>query len=185
MGTTANGLPYPTDNSTFDPPAHLTALASALDRKTVGVFATTADRDLAYPTPSEGQIAYTQTDDVLWLYRAGTWRKLFYDSGWLTLTPNSPFIAGPGGIHYTVLNGVCHWQMDVQRTVSSWTDPISIITFPAGVRPPWPHYYFALRQGTSAEAAENLTIATNGVMTLGTGGANGDHIYSSGTFPVG
>lgn len=159
---------------------------------TVPRFSSSATRDTGYAsfvsdggTMADGMVSTTtDTAGGLWLRKSGAWRLELSDTGWSNLSPNSPFVAGAGGARYKVLNRVCYFQMDLLRNTSAWTDPVSVLTFPSGARPAFSQYFFALRQGVSAEVAENLTIASTGVMTLGVSGAAGDHVYASGCFPI-
>lgn len=187
MATTANGLPIVTDDDTFDPPAHFSNLSSTLDRKIVGGFASTVERDLAYPTPSDRQIVYTDDDDVLWLRRAGVWRKLFSDSGWLNLPLNSPWAAvtgtGSPGAKYRLKTDECHFAFRLTRG-SGWTGPVQVGTFPEGARPPFAHDFRATKDATDGIGDMKLTVYQTGLVELNNNGQANNVVYVAGSFPI-
>lgn len=56
-----------------------------LQDQVVSTFATTAARDAAITSPSEGMIAYSKADDAYYIYSGSAW--IPYDIGWVAWTP--------------------------------------------------------------------------------------------------
>ena len=56
--TPLQGWPIPVNGDDPDIPGDMAALAKAIEKKVVGIYATTADRDAKITAPTEGQFAY-------------------------------------------------------------------------------------------------------------------------------
>jgi hypothetical protein len=54
-------------------PADLLAIATAIEKRLVGVYATPADRDAKMTTPQEGMFAFTKDTDTFWFRSATAW----------------------------------------------------------------------------------------------------------------
>jgi hypothetical protein len=61
----------------------LLAIATAIEKRLVGVYADVADRNTKMATPAEGMFAFTKADDKFW-YRSAT--------AWVEFPPAQPSI---------------------------------------------------------------------------------------------
>jgi len=76
--TTANqGLPYPEEADTPDPPRDFLALANAVEKKLVMAFTSAADRDAKVTAPVEGMLAVLKDVNQAHLYFDGAWSQLY------------------------------------------------------------------------------------------------------------
>lgn len=82
MPTTTNfSLPYPQSSDSVDVPRDIGALASAVDTRllnTIRVFASTAARDSAIPSPAAGMVVYINSDDAnegFYFHTGSAWLK--------------------------------------------------------------------------------------------------------------
>lgn len=75
MATTTpqQALPIPDETDKPDVPTHISNLALALEKKLVGTYVSTAARDTAITTPADGQFAYIQSTNKLYVYQDGAW----------------------------------------------------------------------------------------------------------------
>lgn len=71
--TPAQGFPVPTSGDHPDIPGDLLKLATAIEKRVMGVYATAAARDAAIPTPVDGQFAYLQNNDTVQIYQNTAW----------------------------------------------------------------------------------------------------------------
>lgn len=71
--TPAQGFPVPTSGDHPDIPGDLLKLANAIEKRVMGVYATTSARDAAIPTPATGQFAYITGTNVVQVYQNGSW----------------------------------------------------------------------------------------------------------------
>lgn len=71
--TPMQSFPFPTDADDPDIPGDLEALANAIERRVVGVYANAADRDSKIPSPQTGQFAYLIGTNELTVYQGATW----------------------------------------------------------------------------------------------------------------
>lgn len=115
-----------------------------------------------------------------------SWRRYRFAEtpSWSNLALNAPFTATSEGARYTVHEGVCHFRVSATRT-TVWSPPVSLWTFPAGVRPPHNDYPFTFTRSGSAIAAGFVLVDTDGTATFyDVGGAANDIYRVSGSFPV-
>jgi hypothetical protein len=66
--TPLQGWPIPVNGDDPDIPGDMAALAKAIEKKVVGTYTTTADRDAKITAPTEGQFAYVLGNDTLYCY---------------------------------------------------------------------------------------------------------------------
>ena len=79
MATTTpmQGWPVPTSGDDPDIPADLLALASAIEKRVVGVYSGIVDRAAKVTAPTAGMIAFLQdTQDYTW-YNGTSWAQLW------------------------------------------------------------------------------------------------------------
>ena len=75
-GTTpAQGFPVPVAADDPDIVADVTSLAKAIEKRVVGVYATSAARDTATNAAGveEGMFAFTKNDNRMWYYSGTAW----------------------------------------------------------------------------------------------------------------
>jgi hypothetical protein len=78
MATTANqGLPYPTTADDPNVPQDLQALAEALEKKLVMVFASVADRSAKVSAPTSGMLSVMTDTDVIEFYDGAAWKRVY------------------------------------------------------------------------------------------------------------
>ncbi len=75
MATTTPGqsLPVPTGTDDPDIPADLLALASAIEKRLMGVYNNATDRSARVTAPQEGQFAYLKDTKLVYRYDGAAW----------------------------------------------------------------------------------------------------------------
>jgi len=77
------GIPIPDSSDVADIPTHLDNIVDEMEVRTNLVFASTAARDAALPSPQQGVQCYTEADDYTWVYSGSAWvRVATYTSTW-------------------------------------------------------------------------------------------------------
>lgn len=71
--TTIAGLPVPEETDTPDVPRDILALAQAIEKRLVVVYASTADRGVKNTSPQEGMVAYLSDSNRIEIYIDGAW----------------------------------------------------------------------------------------------------------------
>lgn len=74
--TTMQALPLMTPTDDPNIPDDISALALAIEKKLVGVYASTTDRGTKVTSPVEGQIAYLQDTNVFTWWNGSAWTAL-------------------------------------------------------------------------------------------------------------
>lgn len=66
---------FPTPISTDDPDvtADTYTLATAIEKRVMGVYNNATDRDARITSPQEGQFAYLKDTDLVWRYTGSAW----------------------------------------------------------------------------------------------------------------
>lgn len=87
MPTTSptQGLPVPVDGDDPNVPDDFLILAKAIEKKVVGVYATTTERDnknnpavtTGSTAPVEGQLAFIKADDSWYVYDGAAWKQIY------------------------------------------------------------------------------------------------------------
>ncbi len=79
MATTSPGQSFPVPTSSDDPdiPADLMTLATAIEKRVVGVYNNSTDRAARVTAPQEGQVAYMKDSDTFVFYNGTTWTAMF------------------------------------------------------------------------------------------------------------
>ena len=79
MPTTTPAQAFPVPVATDDPdiPGDLMALATAIERRIVGVYATAADRNAKVSAPQEGQVAFQKDTNAFTFYDGAAWQPMF------------------------------------------------------------------------------------------------------------
>jgi len=77
MPTTTPGQSFPVPVTGDDPdiPGDLLALATAIEKRVLGVYNNVADRDARVTAPQEGQFAYLKDTDKLYKYSGSAWEQ--------------------------------------------------------------------------------------------------------------
>jgi hypothetical protein len=75
MATTTpiQGFPVPEQADTPDVPRDITNLATAVEKRVMGVYATITDRDTRNATPQDGMFAYVQDQNQVYVFQDGVW----------------------------------------------------------------------------------------------------------------
>lgn len=69
-----------------------------LMKQTIPVFASTADRNTAIPSPVEGQICFIELNDIVTYYNGTAWQNFLFPAPWIAYTPTlSNITLGSGG----------------------------------------------------------------------------------------
>jgi len=71
--TPAQAFPIPVDGDDPDLTGDLATLAKAIEKRVLGVYASTTDRDTKLPAPQHGQFAFTLDTHTLWYRSATVW----------------------------------------------------------------------------------------------------------------
>jgi hypothetical protein len=78
MATTANQqLPYPTAADDPNVPQDIQALAEAVDKKVVMVFASVSDRSTRVPAPTAGMLGVMNDTDTVVFYDGAAWKTIY------------------------------------------------------------------------------------------------------------
>lgn len=79
MPTTTPGQAFPVPTSADDPdvPDDLMNLALAIEKRVMGVYASSAARGTAVPAPQEGQVAYLADTNSFTFYNGSAWVAMF------------------------------------------------------------------------------------------------------------
>lgn len=87
MATTTplQNLPVPEDTDDPNVPADMSALATAIEKRLVGVYNSVADRDARITAPQEGQVAYLKDSNKIHVYVDGAWSQIFPALGLQTI----------------------------------------------------------------------------------------------------
>lgn len=91
MATTTplQNLPVPEDTDDPNIPADITALATAIEKRLVGVYNDAADRDARITAPQEGQVAVLKDTDKIHGYFSGAWKQIYPAQGLQTIRNGS------------------------------------------------------------------------------------------------
>lgn len=89
--TPNQGFPYPADSDIPDIPADFEKLALAVEKRVVGVYTSTLDRDTSVPSPETGQVAVVTSDMSFWIHDGSTWRQMY-----ISLTRPPQITSGTG-----------------------------------------------------------------------------------------
>lgn len=75
MPTTTPGQDFPVPVSTDDPniPDDMLTLATAIEKRVVGVYTSSTDRSTRVPTPQEGQFAYMADTNTFAYFNGSSW----------------------------------------------------------------------------------------------------------------
>lgn len=106
------------------------------------------------------------------------------DTGWLTLTLNSPIVAGAAGSRYRVRNSICHFQVNGSYT-GSYGNNFLLATFPVGARPTvelWPMGMFT---GAADGTPFRSNVLADGSLLIQGRSITAGGFTLSGSFPVG
>ena len=79
MPTSTPGQAFPVPTTTDDPniPEDMTNLATAIEKRVVGVYASIADRDSRVTAPQEGQVAFCKDTDSFTYFNGSAWTAMF------------------------------------------------------------------------------------------------------------
>jgi hypothetical protein len=75
MATTTPGqsFPVPTGGDAPDVPADLLSLATAIEKRVMGVYNNATDRTTRVPSPQEGQFSILKDTDLVYRYDGAAW----------------------------------------------------------------------------------------------------------------
>ena len=76
-------------------PTHLKNLFDFLAARAVPRYANQSARDAELPTPVNGQLAWSEADQILYIRSSSGWRVAWQDTRWVTLT----YASGAAGFH--------------------------------------------------------------------------------------
>lgn len=106
MATTTPGQDFPTPTNSDDPdiPGDLFALASAIEKRVVGIYNNVADRDTRVPAPVEGQVAYLKDTNSFVYYDSAAWVTMFPTPPTFTSSASVPSngTGADGDVHFVV-----------------------------------------------------------------------------------
>jgi hypothetical protein len=98
--TPIQDLPFPDDDELLSTvPSHIEALAVALEKKLVMVFTNVADRDATITSPTNGMVAWTSSEKLLWV-RDTTWVQIYPAKPKITSGTAAPTGSGATGDLY-------------------------------------------------------------------------------------
>ena len=75
--TPQQDLPIPEDGDDPDIPDDLASLATAIEKKLVGVFNNSTDRGTRVTAPTEGQVSYLKDTDLFYFWTGAAWTAMF------------------------------------------------------------------------------------------------------------
>ena len=75
--TPAQGFPVMSETDYPDIPADVLSLATAIEKRVVGVYNDTTDRSTKVPSPQEGQVAYLKDTNTFTYYDGAAWQAMF------------------------------------------------------------------------------------------------------------
>jgi hypothetical protein len=105
----------------------------------------------------------------------------FTDTGWATLGAlNSNYTVGPDGARARVLNGVCYFQIHLVRSSGNVTAGETVLTMPAGKRPPFTFWFMGNFSGPTVE----VKFLSTGVVVVGNPSAAMTGVVVAGSFPI-
>lgn len=138
--TQLQGLPVPEDTDAPTPPAHLTALATAVEKRLVMVFASAADRTAklssAGVAAAEGMVSWLQDTNTLEVYDGAAWRPVTVGVApdkptWATRNIAAPNAADFTGSSYTTLHTFPALTLPLWARDGSATAEIVVTSNPA------------------------------------------------------
>jgi hypothetical protein len=137
--------------------------------------ATTAERNAL--TAWRGRVVDNPETGFLERYNGSAWRQLreVDDTGWVNITLNAAWAVGSVTPAYRVKDGVCRLRGNATRASGSTA---TVFTLPVGARPTT-SLSILLREQTTTIL--NASLATSGVLTIGTGYTNTDNVYFDST----
>lgn len=77
MATTTPHQLFPVPENGDDPniPGDMQALAAAIEKRVMGVYTSIADRDARITAPQDGQFAYVQQENKVYVFQDGAWAQ--------------------------------------------------------------------------------------------------------------
>jgi hypothetical protein len=173
--TTLQGLPYPVGSTDApDGPAQILALAQAVEKKAVMVFASSAARTSAFSaagvTATEGMLCWLQDVNRYEYYTGAAWFPLVEDS-WTALTLPTGYTSNAGfnapgyrrvGANRVIFRGNCN--------VAASNGAGTKFTMPSGYRPANNTYLpVGMSNGSTVDLSMVFTVAAaTGIMSTPT-----------------
>jgi hypothetical protein len=103
------------------------------------------------------------------------------DTGWQLLNPGTGYLRAADGMNYRVVDGVCYFQCNIERSATAFTVGTTLTTFPVGARPGKIHWWAGMWYGGGTFEAKGWP---DGRLTVGaSSSANG--LIVAGSFPIG
>jgi hypothetical protein len=143
-----------------------------------------------YSALLHGGFMVWQTDPgVMWHWTGTAWNRHAGDSGWLALTPLSPFTTVTTNGHqtqYRIADGYCHFRFRLSRATgwSAGSGGIQVFTFPVGARPSATYVTRFTKDSTDGVTDGMFSVLTDGTAQINIDGQAGNSIYGSGLFPI-
>lgn len=106
MATSTPQQAFPVPTATDDPdiPGDMLALATAIEKRVVGVYNNITDRDTRVSAPQEGQVAYLKDSNGFHYYNGAAWAPMFADVPTFTTGSSVPSNAtgSDGDVYFRV-----------------------------------------------------------------------------------